>query len=522
MPYEEQQQDEVQELGLSTAKRGIIYLAGEAGTSLITAVMLIALARLLQPSSFGIYSIAVAFSGLLAIGSTFGVGVAFRKMLPEVKQKSDLSALLSNGYFLALAVGLVVSIIGLLLSSYIAQYIYHNPAIALVLELAAIGEFLSVLFNLGQAAAVGLHMVKEATWSNVAYSVFSLIGSVGLVIYGYGYVGAVMGMLIGLFVGSIVSIGYIVRRIGFKVIMPKRKPIKELTTFSVPVVTSQIATQGAQNLGVLILGVFAASAIVGNYGAAFKFARVIELGITAITFVLLPAFSTALMKKSTAEGIGKLYNKSLHYTSLIMFPAVAYLIAVSAPLVRLLFSASYTTAPLYFAVIATGMALGLVGTYAGTLIVGHGDTKKFMKYQVFAVVIQIALLLVLTPTYQAIGVLVALFAVTPIVLDIVYIKALEGQFKVKHELKSIFSTALASIVLGFILYYASTLLSFGYLTIIVDIVLAILIYPPAVGLLHGVTKSDIKFMRDTAERLKPVRWLVHPIISYSAMFAAKD
>ncbi len=513
--------EEMKEIGHQTAKRGIIYVAGEAGTSVVTAVMLIVLARLLQPAAFGNYTIAIAFLGMLTIGSTFGVGVAFRKMLPETKKKTDLDGILSNGYTLALGVGLAVTIIGLIASGWIAVHVYDNPALGYALELAAAAEFLSVLFNLGQAAAVGMHMVKEATYSNIAYSVGSFAFAVGLVVLGYGYTGAVLGTLIGLLVGSVVSIVYIAGRIKFSLSAPSGKTLSRLTTFSGPVVASQVATFGAQNFGVLFLGVFAAQAVVGNYGAAFKIARVIELGITTITFILLPAFSTALMKKVTAKGIGEMYNKSLKYTSLLLFPAVAYMIAVASPFIRLLFSTSYASAPLYFAIIAAGMAIGLIGTYAGTLMVGYGDIKKFMWYQLAAVALQVALLVVLTPTYRAVGVLVSLFVITPVVLNVLYIKALEREFRIKHQLREVYAAGAAAVALGLVLYGISYALSFGYAAIAADLVVAVLAYPPAAGLAGAVSRSDITAMRKTASMLKPIRWLVEPMLGYTYIFAQK-
>ncbi len=522
MPGEEVDK-EVQEIGLSTAKRGVIFLLGKFASSLVVLFLLVFLARYLQPADYGIYSIAVAFSGLLGIGSAFGIGTAFRKMLPEIKKDHKLvNEIISNGYVLASGIGLAIGIAGYLASGYIATSLYGNAALTFPLQLASIAEFIGVLFNLALAALVGLNLVKEATISNIAYSIFNLIASVGLVIAGYGVVGAVAGMLVGLLAGSLVGLAYIVIQKWHRLVSPTRKAMKKLTGFSIPVVTSHVATLGAQNLAVMLLGLFATSVIVGNYSAAFKLARFIELSITSITFVLLPAFSSTLSSENVAHKIGSIYNKSLYYTALILFPLVAYMASTATPWLKLLVSSGYTLAPQYFVIIIAGMALGLIGTYAGTLVVGQGDVKRFMKYQVLAVVIQVALLLALTPYLQAVGVLVALFAITPIVLDIIYMKALEDQFKFKHQLRQFSIVAVSSIAIGLALYALSIYLQQHSYLIAVNAVLALLLFPPVIGLLGGIKAKDIKFIRDTAERLKPIRWLVHPIVSYAAIFARKD
>ena len=519
MAQEDETQEEVQELGMRTAKRGIVYLGGKFVTSLIAFVLLIILAKLLGAADFGFYSIAIAFSGMLALAATFGVGTAFRKMLPEhLKDHRRVSELLSNGYALSLSIGVVIAVAGYLASGLIATTVYGNQSLVLSLQLASIAEFLSVLFNLGQAATVGMHKVREATISNALYSLFTLVGSVALVLLGYGVPGAVAGTIVGLSIGSVATLYYMARSVRLAYTKPDKKTLKEITSFSAPVVASHVAINGAQNFAILLLGVYATASIVGDYSAAFKLARFVDVAITSITFVLLPAFSTAMSKAKLAERIGAIYNYSLYYTGLILFPIVAYLASVSTPLIRLLFSSSFAFAPEYFAFIVIGMALGLIGTYAGTLIVGQGDTRRFMKYQVGATFIQVALLLVLTPYFDALGVLVALFAITPIVLNIVYMRALEDQFKVRHTLTPFYLAALASILLGLGLYVVGDLLHFGGLSIAVNLVLLVLLYPPLLGIIGAIDRKNIEFIRGTMKKIKPMRGIVEYFIRYTELF----
>ena len=339
--------EEVQELGLGAAKQGTIYMMGEIATSLVVLVLLIFLARYLQPTYYGLYSIAIAFAGVLGIAQTFGIGTAYRKMLPEIKKggKLRLSKILTSGYVIALPVALGIAVLGVLISGIIASSVYNNPALTLALEIAAVSEFVSVIFNLTQGVLVGLGKVVEATIANAAYSVFYLVGSVAFVLLGYGVAGAVAGMLLGLAVGAIFGVIYMLKYIGFGIAKPDKKDVKEIGTFSAPVMASYVAAQGALDLAVLVLGVVTIASVVGNYGAAYKLARFVDLTITATTFILLGTFSSALSRKSLAKKIGSIYNDSIYYTTIFLFPIVAYGIASAQPLIRLLFSSSYAAAP---------------------------------------------------------------------------------------------------------------------------------------------------------------------------------
>ncbi len=518
MTYESEPGD-VQELALSTAKKSVIYVGGEIATSVVTFIMIIVLARLLQPAAFGLYSIAIAFNMILGIASNFGIGNAFRKMIPEFgSSKQKINELLGNGYFVATTLGLVIAIAGIIASGYIATNMYGNSTLALPLEIASLAEFFTVLFNLTQGALVGLGMVKEATYANGVYSFAYLFVSIALVLLGYGVTGAVTGLLLGLVLGSIVGFTYTIAKTGFSMIKPAKDYIKKLMNFSVPVMVSYVATQGAQNLAVLILGVYAASVVVGNYGAAFKIAQFVVIIMSSMSFILLGTFAQALAKKVTAVKIGEIYNSSVYYTALFLFPLIAYTVAVAQPITNLLFSAQYTTAPLYFVMIAIGTALSIIALYAGTLVISKGDTKKFMRYQVSAVIVQIVLLLVLTPLYQVAGVLLALYLITPIFLNILYMRALEEQFRFKQEFERLAKVTVVSVIIGILLYAVAYLMHQSKWSIIIDAIIALLLFPPLAALTRSVDEASLEFIKKAGARLRQLHVIVDWIVGYTQMF----
>ncbi len=513
--------EEVQELGLSTAKRGVIYVGGQIASTVITLILLVFLARILQPSTYGLYAIGIAFNSFLGIASNFGISTAFRKMLPEMghDDRHAINVLLSNGYTIAFSIALAIAIAGLLLSGYVAVNFYHNPSLALILQIASVGEFLMVVFNLTQGALVGMGLVKEATVANAVYALLNLIGSVVLVLLGYGVIGAMAGLLIGLVVGTVANFSYITRKVGIAFVRPTRAIMKRLTQFSAPVVASYIAQVGAQNFSILLLGVFALSSVVGNFGAAYKLARFVELLITSITFILVGTFSAALAKKETAEKIGSIYNNSVLYSALFLFPLIAYSVSVAVPMTNILFTAQYSSAPFYFSVIVVGMGVGIIGSFAGTLIIGKGDTKRFMKYQIGAVIVQLLLLFVLTPIYQALGVLIAIYMITPIFLDVIYIRALEEQFKFKHVFGQLARVAAISIITGVVLYCVAYAMHQSKWSLLVNGIILLLLFPALAGLTKAVKKTNLEFIKHAGARLKQLKFLVDYIVGYTLMFA---
>src|SRR5579864_2958601 len=149
MDTEEEIKSATRNLGVKAAKSTVIYTVGNIIGSAVVLLLLIILARMLNPSDFGLYAIAVAFYTLLSVGGHFGMGTALRKELPQIlDQKERVAKLISNSYVVALAVALVVSVVAMLLSNFIAVNVYHNPGLSGTLILASSLVFLYAFFNL--------------------------------------------------------------------------------------------------------------------------------------------------------------------------------------------------------------------------------------------------------------------------------------------------------------------------------------------------------------------------------------
>lgn len=521
MPKPSKEEKNVKNPHVKTAKNGILYVVGQIVGSFSILILLSLLARLLKPSNFGLYAIVIAFYTLLGIIGNFGIGTALRKKLAETENKTKRSELISNSYFMAMAIALVIAIAGVVLSGSIAAYIYHEPSLATALQLASVLVIFWVFFNLTIAVLVGLEKVKEATIIDLFYSVVQPIAAVGLVVLGYGIFGAVTGIAISIVLGSVLGLFFLSKEIDNRIIKPTKKMIKELMEFSIPIATSNIALLGPPNFAILLLGVYATSAIVGNYNAAYELGNFVGIIFSSSTFVLLPVFASMFAKNDTKSKISSMYNGSIYYTLLFLLPVLAYVVGVAQPLMYLFFSKVYSMTPFYFSFIALGSTIGIIGAYAGTLIVGYGDTKRFMIYQVLIVIVELVLLFLLTPIFKGIGVLLALFLVGPIILDIIYIRALHRQFAFKQEFGKIVPLLIAAIITFAILYGVTFLLNQSKWALPVDLVLTILIYVPLAAIFKGITSKELEFLESISDSYK-LDFIAKYIFDYAKFFIRKD
>ena len=514
------------EFGVGTARGGISYIFGSLVRAFALFLLLIILARLLNPMLFGLYTLAIAFYGIIEVIAYFGIGTALRKRIPEAKKNEEIMAIITGGYIYSVAIGIVLAIVGFALSNYIAVNIYNNPAVGYLLQIASITVIVDVLFNVGTSSLVGLIRNRDAAVSNVIYSISSLVFSPLLFLLGYGVAGALIGLLIGYVVGAAISFWYLLKSISFKFVMPTRKIIDELTYFSIPVFVSNMSNIGATNFGILFfgaslsvaLGASASASILGNYGAAYKLGSFATVILSSATFVLLPAFSHAFVNKKLSKRISAVYNGSLYYTMLFLLAAVAYAISVSVPLNALLFSYNYNSAPVYFAIIATGIAIGVIGTYAGTLLIGRGNVRRFMFYQVIVAAVEIASMILLIPSLGAIGLLISFYVIGPILSDILYSYVLAKKFSISLRIMPLVRLFAASAFLCLILLGVTLLLHQSRFTIAINAVIALLIYPPILVLFKAVKKENLEFLMQISNKMHVIEVPAKHFISYTMRF----
>ena len=510
--------DAVHELGVSTAKGSIIFVAAQIISSLITLVLLVGMTRLLRPADYGFYSIAVAFAAFLGMGGRFGMGTALRKMLPESTGRKRIIELISNSYFLAGVIAIAIAALGIIFAGPIAVAIYKTPSITLPLQIAAVVVFLTAIMEMVFAALVGLGMIKEAAIADIVYSIVQAVASVALVLAGHGVTGAMVGYALGFVFGIAMGSFYLIRRIGLKATSPSTKTLGELAKFTVPIVVSNVSALGATNFAVLILGVYASAQVVGNYGAAYRLGSLFIVILTSVTFILLASFSKAFSKKNLSKSIERIYNASLEYSLVFVLPLLAFLVAVAVPVSRLLFSSAYALAPLYFDVVAFGTVLGIVGSFAGTLIISYGDTRRFMYYQMAVIAVEFILLLALTPLFLARGTLLAVFIIAPLLSNAIYIMALERQFSISINWGKLLRIVLPSLLLWVLAAIISMALHQHLATILMDAALFLLLYPPLMALAKAVDKKDILFLRHVADRLRGVGAPIEYLLRYTELF----
>ena len=503
--------------GVRTAKNSIIYVAGQMVGSIASLVALIVFARLLMPEGFGIYSVVVAFYTLLALIGGFAIGTTVRKKLPE-KKGDERYRFIASAYSIALTVSLTVALIGVIASGYLAANVYHQQITQLIV-IASIMVVFWMLFNLTTSVLVAHGSVVEATIMDFVYS-FGFLGFGTLfILAGYGVLGAVAGLAIGIIAGATVGIYYMPDKRKILGRKPSAKEGKEIIGFAAPVFASNIAQRGLNSFGVLFLALYVSTSVVGNYSIAYQIGSFVVVIVTAFTFVLLPAFSEMLLKDH--EKAKNAMNKSLHMAAIFLAPLIAFVAAEARPIIQALFSHTYTYAPLYTSIIITGSSIGILWNFANTLMLGSGDTKRFIKYQMIAIAIEVGAILVFTPLYHAIGIIIGLFIISQIAIDIIYIYAVRKKFGFTIDVKKPLKVVIAAAALFLILFAERGVITDNRASILVGAVETVVFYPALLAFAGGISHEEIAFINKAFGRARRAP-VIKQITDYASMFVRQQ
>lgn len=486
-----------------------LYIGQVLGV-MITLCTFVFVTRELGASGYGIYTLAFGFSALIDSMQNFGIGAYLSRRLAKYIQAKDHESIMKtlfSGYFSIIPLAMTLSIVGILLSPFVAS---AEGISATPLMLACATLFFSVTEYVGVLALMGFGRGKLASFVSVLVDILQFSSIVTLVfLLGYGVNGAISGMLFGYIIGFFVSI-YLVFRVASEsgkvsLNVPSKSEIKSTMKYSMPLGLNNVLNYSLQAFGTVYLGFLltkqkpaTAKQIIGTYGAALTGLNLITVFYNTMSSALVPLFATAEDEKDP-EKANNTYNRLLFYSLLITLPFIIYLAVIAGPGVHLFLKPEYASTGFYLTLIALGTMLGIFQFYLTSLVIAKGLTAKLFKYNAISTAIQYAALLVVAPFYGVIGTIFVIFIAGNVLDDLFLVLLSKKHLKLKFEYRKLALLFAGNLLLGLPISLA-LLLSNPLLTMVAGLVILLLVYPIIIVLLRLMDKNDLNLMNKIAER----------------------
>jgi stage V sporulation protein B len=496
-----------------------LFLGNGLSTGLL-AVSSIIVARLLGPANYGLYSIALILPPFVVLIGQFGLGAAATrfsaKYVSEGAEKHAVSFLFSIILFEIVAS--VASVIVLsLFSSNIAIGIFGRPQLAaIILPIAIMSVIGQVLYTITSSGFVGLGRFDLAAIFQTIQSVLRLGFSAALIVLGFAVVGAVSGYSLGFVISGVLATTLIVVMVirGGRV-SKFSDDLKAALRYSYPVYLAQLAGGFDTPFVLAIMANSVSNSQVGGFNAAANVSVAITLFTYPISTVLFPIFS-----KSVVNGaeLAHSYRLSIKYSALFVVPTTMAVIALSSPLVNVVFGSKYSFASGYLAVFASQFLIVGIGALSwSNFLNGIGETMASFKAYLYGTILAV---LSAVPLIKLLGVYGAILAlILGALCSVVY-----GNYEVRKkangplEIWAGWKIYLAAGLTALVVYPFSLLTLNGILIILIGVSIYLLVFVPILALLGGINKSELEFLQSNFEKITLVSKPFGIIVRYYSLF----
>ncbi len=192
-----------------SARGSLILIIGQVITTIISALTIIWIARVIGSTNYGLYTIALVPVGIAMLIQDFGMNTAMMRFCALYRHEgrnNELKSVVMTGLVFSIATSLVISGILYFFSGTIASVFLQRPEVDLLVKAAA----LSVLGNGGllttvQAIMIGYEMMGLRSVTQIIYSIVRAVVGVALVLVGFGTFGVVVSYTIGLMISGLLA-----------------------------------------------------------------------------------------------------------------------------------------------------------------------------------------------------------------------------------------------------------------------------------------------------------------------------
>jgi O-antigen/teichoic acid export membrane protein len=416
-----------------SVKGGFHVMWGLVASTVIQAVGTVILALLLGEENYGLYAIALTAPNLIVLFRNWGIDSAMIRYTAQNNAENktqNIRSIFVSGLIFEIALGIALSLIGFLLSDFLATTVFNRPAITALLQIASLTVLTSALVSTATAAFTGLEKMRLNSIMLVSQSIIKIALIIALLLLGLGTYGAVTGYAVSALLAGLIGI-----LLMFTIYKSLPNPngskleigntIKTMLKYGLPLSLGAILAGFLLQYYNFLLYIYVPdNALIGNYAIAQNFVVLIAFFAAPVTTMLFPAFSKIDHQKDP-ETLKNVFQTSVKYASLLVAPVTAMIMALAQPAISTLFGDKYAEAPLFLALLAIAYLYTILGNLSiGSLINGQGQTTFTLIVAIITAAIGFPLGFIFISTHGVLGLIITTLvtSIPGIAISLVFIK----------------------------------------------------------------------------------------------------
>ena len=419
--------------GLTSVTRGtLVLLVSTLFLVALNFVSRVILVRSILPDDWSAFSIGLTLTGILIAFGTLGLPSAVARMLPYASSDDERRAIVRGTLLVGGVAGLASGIALWAAAPFLGPYL-GPPGTALALQFFSVGLSTSILATLIASVFQGyedvtpnalfLQIVNPGLFVAFLAAVFVLPGHT-LTFY-EALVSYAASSLLTLALSTV----YLVRRLPRKLPSGPRAvgAFDRLVTFAMPLFVVGVMSSITGGADTLVLGVFHHSEV-GTYTATLTLSRLIQIGVSAASYIFLPVAARFLRNDDRAS-VALTYTTVTKWMILFSLPLFTLFFFLPSESLGFVYGSTYSTVTLPLQITVTGaFATTLLGP-GPTTQVAYGETRLLAYNAIVAGIVDVAAAFVLVPSEGYVGAAIAWTAAGTIyaalsVIELAWVKGL--------------------------------------------------------------------------------------------------
>lgn len=367
-----QEESSLKQKAITGVKWTFLDQAGSLGISFVVGIVL---ARLLQPSEYGLLGMVTVFTAIATVFTDSGFGQAMVRK-KDLTEEDKLTA-----FWFSCGMGILVYI-ALFISAPWVSVFYKEPQLTNILRITSIPILFSGLLTIPNMIFTREINFKVTTKISFSRAILSGVIGIYMAIMGYGVWALIVQGLVSYAIGVIMFNYYCRWKIKF---IFKKNSFHYLWGFGSKMLASNLINAAYSNLYQIIIGKFYSSTDLGQYQRGQSYSGLFSNTLTQV--VQRVSFPTLSKMQDDTERLKYGYRKIIKMSMLVSCLGSMALAAMAKPLIVILIGEKWLPAAEYLQIICLGALLYPVHAINLNVLTVMGRSDLFLKLEIIKKII---------------------------------------------------------------------------------------------------------------------------------------
>ena len=387
------------------AREGSIAFGGNLLRKLLGFVIIAVITRMVSPSVYGLFVLATSIVLCVQLFASLGLPKAIDYFVPQLLSEEEYAQ--ARGVIVEVsAIVIVTSVVtaGIVFATAGAiASAFNEPSLRIALLILSISIPFLAIYNVLLASFNAIKRLKYRVYTrDLVRPIVRLIGTVALLLAGYGLLGIVGGYLLGLAVAIVVGTALLVRNAN-RIVEARTQTVapRPLLWYSLPLALAGIIYVLLGQIDYFVIGYYLTSEDVGIYRVGYMLAANLLIFLTAVAPIFKPLIAEAKEETATVE---RRYQTATRWVAGLTLPLAITLALGADAYLSVVFTPQYGVASVAVGVLCLGYLINVsCGGPDGTLLQGLGYTRLVAFNTVLLLGSNITLSIVLVPYFGIFG-----------------------------------------------------------------------------------------------------------------------